>query len=103
MPSLSAADLAAALNVDVSAIGGLPRDVAPPAIKSFRIMVALGTVGDQDEVRLLQAIALIFGVDSSTLSVTAISLFPPGPLSPVAPSEPEAFSAASNPGLRVKG
>jgi len=96
VPSLSAADLAAALNVDVSAIGGVLREAAPPAIKSFRISVALGTVGDQDEVRLLQAIAIIFGVDSSTLSVTAISLFPPGPPSPVAPSELEALSAAPN-------
>jgi len=88
VPSLSAADLAAALNVDVSAIGGSTRDVVPPAITSFRISVVLNTVGDQDEARLLQAIGIIFGVDSSTLSVTATSQFPPSPPSPVAPPEP---------------
>ena len=87
VPSLSAADLAAALNVDVSAIGGLTREVLPHAIKSFRISVVLNTVGDQDEARLLQAIGIIFGVDSSTLSVTTTSQFPPSPPSPIAPTE----------------
>jgi hypothetical protein len=88
VPALSAADLAAALNVDVSAIGGPTREFLPPAITSFRISVMLNTVGDQDEARLLQAIGIIFGVDSSTLSVTATSQFPPSPPSPVAPTEP---------------
>jgi len=75
VPTVSAASLAARLGVDASAIGSLVQ----PAIRSVRIAVVLNTVEDQDETQLIEASAVIFGVDSSTLTVTAISQFPPSP------------------------
>jgi len=84
VPSVSAVDLAAALGVDVSAIGS----VKPPSIKSVRIVIVLDTTEEQDKTQLLGASALIFGIDSSTLTLTVTSQFPPSLPSPVAPSEP---------------
>ena len=75
VPLLSAADLATALNVDVSAIDS----VVPPTIKSVKILVLLNTIEDQEKTQLREASARIFGVDSSTLAVTSTSQLPPSP------------------------
>ena len=82
-PSFSTADLAAALGVDGSAVVS----VKPPAVKSVRVVAVLDMIEEQDKTQLLEAIALLFDLDPSTITTTVTSQFPPSPPSP-APSEP---------------
>jgi len=61
--------------------------VKPPAVKSVRMVAVLDPIEEQDKTQLVEAIALLFDLDPSTITATVTSQFPPS-LPPPAPSEP---------------